>query len=73
MRNSLKAVTILAILVPIPILAQPAPKVDMAALVARTSAGAGQPALQPLVGRWRVTKSIFVLGPPGHPPSYWPI
>ena len=48
--------------------AQAVPPMDMAALGTRASPGAGQKALAPLVGKWRVTKSMFwVIGTPERP------
>lgn len=38
------------------------PAVDTTALAQRASPGAGQKALAPLVGKWRVTKSMFWVG-----------
>lgn len=41
--------------------------IDMPALVKRTSPGAGQAELKPLLGRWRVEKANFLLGAGGKP------
>lgn len=51
-----------ALVVPPLAVAQSDSKIDLTALVARAAPGAGHEALQPLVGRWRVTKSNFVIG-----------
>lgn len=63
----LKFMMVVALVAPLPAVAQSDSKIDLAALVARASPGAGQQALQPLVGRWRVTKSNFVIGTPERP------
>jgi Protein of unknown function (DUF1579) len=63
----LKFVILAALAAPIPTIAQADVKIDMPALMERAAPGTGQKALEPLAGRGRVTKSIFVLSPPGHP------
>jgi len=68
MRSSIPIIVGLLLAVLAATAARTEPMVNMKALIERTSPGAGQEALQPLVGKWRVTKSSFwVTGTPEHP------
>ncbi len=64
----LKFFIVVAFSMPQAALAQSTPTIDLGALVTRAAPGEGQKVLEPLIGKWRVTKSMFwVVGTPERP------
>lgn len=69
MRRVLKTAMVVAttLLLAVPAIQAQTSDLDLAALVKRTTPGAGQAELKPLLGRWRVEKANFLLGVGGKP------